>query len=199
MFQDLDDFKEFQDKCQELTTDYSNCSLVQRVNYKGFLTLLEELTEYLMIPSSLIKMKASFIINWQQTTDRQTNFVQKRRTTLLPKFVTTIKSPTNYPNYPFSIDRALTSVPNECSNEYQRLVILREMIKKQEIIVKDLLKQRESIQIDTAKKYINLANRKEMDQAERRYLRLVSDFMFLIDNINRDLNSRCKKKSYSLQ
>lgn len=198
VFSDLDDPDEFVKKYDELKKQFIQLPNKNKISFTGFGLLIEKLAEYLMIPEMLKKMKISYIIYWQKSLDQSNieDFILKNdNTRIIPKFSSTKKvaiqsSNIKSPNYSFTIHNHFSSLMNDYTREYNILIKNKKELNTKIQNANNLLVQRNDIIKQIVQNKIKYYNRKNINQSERRNLRIITDLMYLIDTMNRDLKKK---------
>lgn len=200
---DLDDQDEFLKKYEIAKKQFLQLTIKERIIFKGFCILFEELSEILMMPEFEKKMKISFIIYWQKSVIRS-NFddiaLKTEPVRAIPKFSSTkkaiLQSSNSIPqNCCFTIHNHLSSLMNEYAKEYNSIINNKKELNLKIQQANILLSQRNEIIKLIVQYKIKNYNRKSINQSERRNLRMISDLMYLIDTMNRDLKKKAINSS----
>ena len=159
-----------------------------------------------MISDFFKKKKISFILNWQKTSfqaNKDDFFLENSHKRVIPKFSSTKKAAFHLRNidtrnYPLTVQYHLSSLMNIYMCEYNAMIKNKKDLDFKIQQANNLLSQRTSIIKIIIQNTIKISNRKEIDQAERRNIRIISDLMYLIDTMNRDLKKNYKQQKMEI-
>lgn len=206
LFSDLSEKDEFLKKYEDLKQHFILLPNEKKGTYTGFCLLAGELAEYLMISDFFKKKKISFILNWQKTSfqaNKDDFFLENSHKRVIPKFSSTKKAAfhsrnIDTRNYPLTVQYHLSSLMNIYMCEYNAMIKNKKDLDFKIQQANNLLSQRTSIIKIIIQNKIKISNRKEIDQAERRNIRIISDLMYLIDTMNRDLKKNYKQQKMEI-
>lgn len=203
IFSDLDDPDEFLNKYDECKKQFLQLPVKNKINFTGFCLLIEELSEYLMLPEVQKKMKISYVIFWQKSANKSIIddiMLENNKIRVVPKFFSTKKAVARSPNsespdYSFTINSHLLSLMNEYKIEYNSMLRNKEELNRKFKQANTLLTERNEIIKVIVQNKIKYYNRKNINQSERRNLRVITDLMYLIDTMNRDLKKKANNNN----
>ncbi|OHT13246.1 hypothetical protein TRFO_16693 [Tritrichomonas foetus] len=192
-----------------------------RAKFNGFIFLLDELSEMLMTPLYLVNMKKQLIYAWQMKNNAPKDSIPYSQSKIIvPKFQTsqpvsniliTNSQPLSQINGPnsnsflnpakslgnpttiFTIENNLLYSIQNYTLEFRKRYHNHHKLKNAKVDAMAALLQRAEIVKILVQNTIKIANRKEEDQTERKNLRAVSDLIYVIDKMNRELRQKNKK------